>query len=321
MLTHTLRDQLDAWNSALDATCGSFRACLNPELPLFIGDINHQQDDPFAISMIRTNAGQIYHRRRSSDQRDERWCFLVMQRSGRARMLYPGQYAFDLYPGEMMLMDSIVPCDIVPHGLLDHVSIHLDRNALQRLLPGRCLFGKVPACNISGQLLHGMVKQLLHSDASLSADEGQAMQEVMVLLLSQALRQDSHANAPGNEMGHKSLQRLAHQLIEQQLDNPLLSPPSLAQQLGMSLRQLYRLFDEEGGVSRHIQQRRLMRSAEELRNRQLGHESITQIAYRCGFTDSAHFSRAFKKHFSCTPSEYRAGSCPPETPGYGKTYP
>jgi len=102
------------------------------------------------------------------------------------------------------------------------------------------------------------------------------------------------------------LQRFARQLIEQQLDDPLLAPPALAQQLGVSLRQLYRLFDDDGGVSRYIQHRRLMRSAEDLRSPHLGHESITQIAYRCGFTDSAHFSRAFKKQFSCTPSEYRA---------------
>jgi len=309
MLAHTrLRDDLDAWNSALDAACGNFRAHLDPELPLFIGDLDHQKDDNLEISLIRTNAGQIVHRRRSSDQRDERWCFLVMQRRGRARMLHPEQRAFDMYPGEMMLMDSILPCDILPHGLIDHVSIHLDRNELQRRLPpGQRLFGKIPTGNVSGQLLYGMVKQLLHVDASLSQAEGQTMQEVMILLLAQALRQDAQTGMIGHSANTGQLQRFARQLIEQQLDDALLSPPTLAQQLGISLRQLYRLFDEDGGVSRYIQQRRLLRSAEELRSPHLGHESITQIAYRCGFTDSAHFSRTFKKHFSCTPSEYRNG--------------
>jgi len=310
MLAHTrIRDDLDAWNSALDAACGSFRARLDPELPMFIGDLDHQKDDNLEISVIRTNAGQIVHRRRSSDERDERWCFLVMQRSGRAQMLYPGQRAFEMHPGEMMLMDSIVPCDILPHGLIDHVSIHLDRNELQRRLPpGQRLFGKVPTGNVSGQLLHGMVRQLLHAGDTLSLAEGQTMQEVMILLLSQALCQDAHAGGIGNDASAGQLQRFARQLIEQQLDDALLSPPTLAQQLGISLRQLYRLFDEDGGVSRYIQQRRLLRSAEDLRSPHLRHESITQIAYRCGFTDSAHFSRAFKKRFSCTPSEYRA--CP-----------
>jgi len=308
MLAHTrIRDDLDAWNSALDATCGSFRARLDPELPMFIGDLDHQKDEHLEISVIRTNAGQIIHRRRSSDAHDERWCFLVMQRSGRAQMRYPGQRAFDMHAGEMMLMDSIVPCDIVPHGLIDHVSIHLDRNQLQRRLPpGQRLFGKVPTGNVSGQLLHGMVRQLLHAGDALSHSEGHTMQEVIILLLSQALCQDTCAGAISVDASAGQLQRIARQLIEQQLDDALLSPSTLAQQLGISLRQLYRLFDEDGGVSRYIQQRRLMRSAEDLCSPHLNHESITQIAYRCGFTDSAHFSRAFKKHFACTPSEYRA---------------
>jgi len=221
-------------------------------------------------------------------------------------MRYPGQRAFEMYPGEMMLMDSIIPCDIIPHGLIDHVSIHLDRSELQRRLPpGQRLFGKIPTGSVSGQLLHGMVKQLLHTDNPLSQAEGQTMQEVMVLLLSQALRQDAHTGVIGNDASTGQLQRFARQLIEQQLDDALLSPPTLAQQLGISLRQLYRLFDEDGGVSRYIQHQRLMRSAEDLRSPHLRHESITQIAYHCGFTDSTHFSRAFKKQFSCTPSEYR----------------
>jgi len=135
------------------------------------------------------------------------------------------------------------------------------------------------------------------------------MQEVIILLLSQALCQDTCAGAISADASAGQLQRIARQLIEQQLDDALLSPSTLAQQLGISLRQLYRLFDDDGGVSRHIQQRRLRRSAEDLRSPHLGHESITQIAYRCGFTDSAHFSRAFKKQFSCTPSEYRACLC------------
>lgn len=33
--------------------------------------------------------------------------------------------------------------------------------------------------------------------------------------------------------------------------------------------------------------------------------SISQIAEECGFTDSNYFSRQFRKHYSCSPREYR----------------
>jgi len=303
--TH-LRDDLDTWNHTLGETCGDFRARLNPVAPVFIGDIDHQKNHHLEMARIRTNASQIVHRCAHHHRHDDRHCFLVMQRGGRMQMAEGGRHAFDMHPGEMMLMDSISPCDMVISGLIDHASIHLERSEVQRRLPpGQRLFGKIPTGNVSGQLLHGMVKQLLNTHQDLSLAEGQTIQDVIVLLLSQALQFEARPNAISADLGNGHLQRAARQLIERQLDDPLLSPPTLAQQLGISLRQLYRLFDEDGGVARHIQQRRLLRSAEDLRSPHLDHESITQIAYRCGFTDSAHFSRAFKKQFSCTPSEYR----------------
>lgn len=33
--------------------------------------------------------------------------------------------------------------------------------------------------------------------------------------------------------------------------------------------------------------------------------NLSEIAYRVGFSDQAHFSRSFKRHFGMTPSEYR----------------
>jgi len=307
MLAQTrIRDDLDAWNSALGSTCGNFRARVNPRLPVFIGDLDHQKVDHLEVATIRTNAGQIAHRRNNGDSQDDRYCFLVMQRSGRMQMLHQGNLVFEVRPGEMMLMDSVAPCDMVISGLLDHASIHLERSEVQRHLPpGQRLFGKIPSGAVSGQILHGVVKQLLGCHQNLLQTEGQTMHDVIVQLLAQALQCGASANAICADLGSGHLRHAAQQLIEQQLDDPLLSPPTLARQLGISLRQLYRLFDEHGGVSRHIQQRRLARSAEDLSSPHHGHESITQIAYRCGFTDSAHFSRAFKKRFSCTPSEYR----------------
>jgi len=308
MLVQTrIRDDLDAWNNALSATCGDFRASVEPDLPIFIGDLDHQREESMEVATIRTNANLIVHRCANSDRHDDRHCFLVMQRSGITQMRYNGSRVFDMYPGNMMLMDSIVPCDIVPCGLIDQVSIHLDRNQLKRHLPThQRLFGKVPTANVSGHLLHGMVKQLLKESEELSCSEGQTMQEVIVLLLSQALRGQPAVARLGTDVGKGSLRRCAEQLIEQQLDNPLLTPTLLASRVGISLRQLYRLFDDGPSLCRYIQQRRLLRSADDLQCLRLRHESITRIAYRWGFTDSAHFSRVFKKQFGCTPSEYRS---------------
>jgi len=57
------------------------------------------------------------------------------------------------------------------------------------------LFGKIPTGNVSGQLLHGMVKQLLNTHQELSLAEGQTMQDVIVLLLSQAMQCEARPSA------------------------------------------------------------------------------------------------------------------------------
>ena len=36
--------------------------------------------------------------------------------------------------------------------------------------------------------------------------------------------------------------------------------------------------------------------------------SVTDIAFRWGFCDAAHFSRVFKREFGATPSEIRQGA-------------
>ena len=47
---------------------------------------------------------------------------------------------------------------------------------------------------------------------------------------------------------------------------------------------------------------RMTKAAEKLLN---GQEQISEIAAACGFTDSNYFSRQFKKHFRCSPLQYR----------------
>ena len=34
-------------------------------------------------------------------------------------------------------------------------------------------------------------------------------------------------------------------------------------------------------------------------------QNVSEIAYRCGFTDPKYFSRCFKKAEGCTPTEFR----------------
>lgn len=81
--------------------------------------------------------------------------------------------------------------------------------------------------------------------------------------------------------------------LEQMADAVFLSKPYLST-----------LFKKETGkkFSSYLQEMRLEKSSVMLKNSRL---SIGEIAEQAGFFDTAHFSKAFKEHYGCSPLEYR----------------
>lgn len=93
-------------------------------------------------------------------------------------------------------------------------------------------------------------------------------------------------------------------LIEQSLVRSI-TTEWLASQVSISPRQLTRLFRHEFNQtpSEFIRNARLKYGHWLLKN---SAESITEIALRTGFSDCAHFIRAFRQRYQCTPGDYRA---------------
>ena len=94
--------------------------------------------------------------------------------------------------------------------------------------------------------------------------------------------------------------------IEARLEDANLSPKKIAEGNGISVRYLYTLFSEQGmTVSGWVRKRRLLHCRAELDGADT-EASITEIAYRWGLNDSAHFSRLFKATFGMSPTQYRS---------------
>jgi len=142
---------------------------------------------------------------------------------------------------------------------------------------------------------------------ALSDAEWIAVAQTLAELLPTFVRQ---LLAPTPEAGGTATQAaILHRLcqtIERKLDDPDLTPARVAAIEGISERYLQKLFEGSGSSFTHyLRERRLQRTSAELSNPDEAHHSISEIAYRNGFSDSAHFSRAFRHRFGLSPREFR----------------
>jgi AraC-like DNA-binding protein len=94
-------------------------------------------------------------------------------------------------------------------------------------------------------------------------------------------------------------------IIFEQAGDPLLTPATIAIQLNISLRQLYRAFNGTESPAARIRRRRLDRAAELLAARS-PQPNVEWVAQQCGFTSAEYFSRAFRREFGISPRAYRS---------------
>src|SRR5690606_39088711 len=112
------------------------------------------------------------------------------------------------------------------------------------------------------------------------------------------------AGAPRHAAG--LIERICER-VEARLDDPALTPTTLAAELGLTPRYLHMAFAATGGtIGAHIRARRLERIRRDLADPRVAHLSITDIALGWGFNDAAHASRAFHRAYRMPPSRFRA---------------
>lgn len=294
----------ERWCRSLHSICGNFRTLPSNLTRHFIGEIHNQAIGSLDTAYIRTNARLISRELIGGDS-DDSHCFLIYQRSGRQRVRQIG-LEVELGPNDIVLVDSARPFEIEPLGLVENVSVHLCRDIVTRNLSDDKLFGKLSRSNVSSRMVRSLVQAIeLLGDSAGEGEDGQAIQNALVNLVVPAM------SRPIEECVHllkpNSLFSIALQRVEESLQDTDLGPTYLADHLHISVRSLYRLFEEHGeSVSRFILRARLNKVAQDLCSHSLRSQSITQLAFKWCFVDAAHFSRAFKRQFDISPRDYRA---------------
>jgi AraC-like DNA-binding protein/quercetin dioxygenase-like cupin family protein len=122
----------------------------------------------------------------------------------------------------------------------------------------------------------------------------------LMLALSLLVKKDSQKNSNHNASTVyiiKAMEYVEHNYTQH------LSVQEIADYVGISRSQLYRLFMEQYQQSpiHIVMEYRIRQACQLLKNTKL---SISSVAYSVGFEDNLYFSRVFKKVMGCSPKEY-----------------
>jgi AraC-like DNA-binding protein len=188
---------------------------------------------------------------------------------------------------------------IIPHAALAPL---LARGRLARPF-------RLPAASPLGSLL-GAAVDAANAQLPLLPDElGEAVLRNLAGLVALACG----ASEEGAELGRGSVRtaQLAaiKRHVELHLADPGLTPESAAAALGISVRQLHRLFEPTGiSFARHVLRQRLLRCRDAIAGATGAGRSVVDIAFGWGFNSMATFYRAFAKEYGAAPVALRGAS-------------
>lgn len=210
----------------------------------------------------------------------------------------------ELRAGEWCALRKDLPHVMGSSSQSRQLALSLPCSAIDAPRPGFAWWGKARTfLSGAGQILHASSSAAIIAGRNLDRGDTDILGMQFVQLLEIMLRTGDQFAAPDMRERRRAA-ALAY--IESNLDDPDLGIEQIARALNCSARTIHKCFEGEAQtIGRAIWDRRLERCRGELVDPSTADCSITEIAHRWGFSDSQHFSRAFRQRYGLTPRECR----------------
>ena len=304
------RSRLDSWSEILAATHLAFEVSPTHRTPSkFLGGVVRR---PIGDLMLVDCAAGPFHGHRGNvvigargpgDDEDVLGFQYVRKGSETVRERN-GQKT--LTEGDIALWDGLQPTDIEILQPFYKRTLLFPRKRVIEVCPRLSELGDIPSLNGSSTA-RLLVRYLSALVAELPQLEPMAVTAAANVAL-ELLRTAIEPELPTGRAAQRAAMRAEIRgYVRAHLSDPALGPTSIARAFLMSVRALHALFeDAPTSVAVLVRIERLQRCFEDLERPNGG--SVTEIAFRWGFSDTAHFSRVFKREFGKTPREVRQGS-------------
>lgn len=278
---------------------------MEPSTPgIFRGEAFGQRYGQVTFSQVSIDPAKGQRSAQQINPTTENFIVLIRISSGSmevAQAKHEGQ----VQANEIFVWDALKHCDFSNQDGMSCQAILFPRALLstyvadEERLSGRILSSQ----STSASLLSSHMAALHSSIADALPSERQGLIHATLSMLAAAT---SLNRLSGTQHQEFMRQRLISE-INEQYQNPEFTPALAAEHLQISPRYLRKILAaSDTTFSEYLKQKRIQHAMNLLMNPAFAPYSITNIAFKVGFSDSAHFSRVFKTKVGTSPSQFRA---------------
>ncbi|WP_245276423.1 helix-turn-helix domain-containing protein [Methylocapsa aurea] len=258
------------------------------------------------LSVVQCN-GVALERLPRAPQRVSQDCyFAVVLISGNYCLEQDGREAV-LRPGDMTLYDATRPHRIQCPGDFVKLILSIPRPLLRERMPDieHCTALPMPGAGGIGAVTSNFLRASSQQADELTTLETSSLAEQALDLLTLSAASARPASFAVSRSRSVSMRRVKL-LIEKCLADCDLDTAIIARRAGLSARYVNALFGDEGtSLMRYVWRLRLENCAKDMQDPRRAGDAISDIAFRWGFNDASHFSRAFRRQFGRAPREFR----------------
>lgn len=302
--------QEEAFDLYRDGICSAFMPLrperpLDPARPFRSRYVAHSLGD-VALNIVNATPHPVFKDKREIATSNAECYYVNLQIAGHCRISQADE-TVEIRSGQIAIFDSARPFAL-DHGQTEMLQV-MSLMVPKTRLSGASLGG--PRV-LSEHPFYGLALQ--HSAAAIaptvrenSDDAAMRLRDIVLGLTDLALSGDMPPSCQHSR-------RSAHygklcDLIRRHCSDPQTNVSQIAGMVGLSVGTVRNIFTEHNDTfGRRLMYERVAMAKRVLRNPPDAHLTVAAVAFRCGFSDAAHFGRAFKACAGTAPGAWRKSS-------------